>query len=234
MKEACGLFGVFNTKNNSNINTLNDVKLGMNLLQHRGQDGCGISYLNNTNSIVTIKKLGLVKNSFVDLPNIDTQVAIGHVRYSTSGNSKNINHTQPLVSNNKLGDYALAHNGNLSNVFHHDSYYLVNFINSCKEKSWKEIFIKMLDIIPGVYCLLILTKDGIYAIRDTYGVRPLTMGFNGNDYCVSSESSAFHRFNFYCNINPGEIYFINKKGPKLLYSSNEKKITYVHSNIYIF
>tara|TARA_Y100000389_G_scaffold141737_1_gene139650 strand:+ start:6830 stop:8185 length:1356 start_codon:yes stop_codon:yes gene_type:complete len=222
MKEACGLFGVFNTKTQPNTNTLKDVITGMKLLQHRGQDGCGVSYLNKTNDIVTIKKLGLVKNSFNDLPNINTHVVIGHVRYSTSGNSKNLDHTQPLYSHNNLGEYALAHNGNLSNVLHHDTYYLISFINNCKKLNWKDIFIEMLDTIPGVYCLLILTNEGIYAIRDKFGVRPLVMGCNGNDYCVSSETSAFHRFNFYCNINPGEIYFINKTGPKLLYSSTEK------------
>lgn len=229
MNEACGLFATY-TKISSNKNYNYTIE-GLKLLQHRGQDGCGISFLDDKEKIITLKGKGLVKNFFnLDYEEssvIQTQYSIGHVRYRTSGNTSNLNHLQPLTAtHSSLGTFALAHNGNIANLDEcsFDTQYLVDFIVKNKYTQWKDILIDLLKTIPGVYCLIILTNDGIYALRDRYGVRPLCIGFKDNDYCVSSESSAFHQFNLYKNINSGQIYKINKHGVTNIY--NSKKIHY--------
>uniref|UniRef100_A0A6C0KGA5 amidophosphoribosyltransferase n=1 Tax=viral metagenome TaxID=1070528 RepID=A0A6C0KGA5_9ZZZZ len=226
MNEACGLFATY-TKKSSNKNYNYTIE-GLKLLQHRGQDGCGISFLDDKEKIITLKGMGMVKDFFhaeyEETSLINTYYSIGHVRYRTSGNTNNLNHLQPLNSRHSLlGTFALAHNGNIANLDENsfDTQYIVDFISKNENTTWKNILVNLLKSIPGVYCLTILTNEGIYALRDCYGVRPLCIGFKDNDYCISSESSAFHRFNLYTNINPGQIYKINKHGVTNIYNSKK-------------
>ena len=214
MKEECGIFGVYNEISGACIK---DIHRGLELLQHRGQDSFGIAW-NNLTKLDVYQKIGLVDK----LPHNDSykyiNCGIGHVRYCTSGNSKDIQQVQPIISSNKLGNYAIAHNGNLpKDLSMQDTRYIIQQINNSKKLTWREILIELLDVIPGVYCLLILTNEGIYAVRDSYGVRPLILGKDGNDYCVASETNALHRFNFYDNVNPGEIIHIYHRECKKIY-----------------
>ena len=214
MKEECGIFGVYNEVSGKCIK---DIEHGLQLLQHRGQDSFGISW-NGLQKIETYHKLGLVTG----IPKTDLHsyinCGIGHVRYCTSGDASDVKQIQPIHSTNKMGNYSIAHNGNLPKELQiQDTRYIVETINQSEKTSWREILIELLEKIPGVYCLLLLTNEGIYAIRDGYGVRPLVIGKDGNDYCVASETNALHRFNFYDNVNPGEIWHIYHKECRKLY-----------------
>ena len=217
MKEECGIYGVYNEISGKCIK---DIEHGLELLQHRGQDSFGISW-NGTTQIQTHHQLGLVttlpENSLYSYVNS----GIGHVRYCTSGDAQDINQIQPIYTRNHLGNYSIAHNGNLPKELQiQDTRYIVNIINQSKKTTWREILIELLETIPGVYCLLLLTTEGIYAIRDSYGVRPLIIGKDGNDYCVASETNALHRFNFYDNVNPGEIWHIYHKECNKIYQAS--------------
>ena len=217
MKEECGIFGVYNGVAGKCIT---DITTGLSLLQHRGQDSFGVSYL-GINTIEIYHQLGLV--SPLPLNGYDSYLScgIGHVRYCTSGNAEDKKQIQPILSSNRLGMYTLAHNGNIPKELSiQDTRYIIDIINNSKKTNWKDILIELLDIIPGVYCLVILTNEGIYALRDRYGLHPLVIGKDGNDFCVASETSALHRFNFYDNVNPGEIYHIYHEECHKIYSSN--------------
>ena len=220
MKEECGIFGVYNEISGKCIN---DIHTGLSLLQHRGQDSFGISLV-NTKGIETHKHLGLVKPIISNSYHTYVNSGIGHVRYCTSGNATDTAEIQPISSKNHLGEYTLAHNGNIPKELSiQDTKYIIDTINKSNKNTWKDILIELLDTIPGVYCLLILTSCGIYAVRDRYGVRPLVIGKDGNDFCISSESCALHRFNFYDNVNPGEIIHIFHKECNKIYSSEQSK-----------
>ena len=217
MKEECGIFGVYNEVSGKCIK---DIEHGLQLLQHRGQDSFGISW-NGLQKIERYHKLGLVTG----IPKTDLHsyinCGIGHVRYCTSGDASDVKQIQPIHSTNKMGNYSIAHNGNLPKELQiQDTRYIVETINQSEKPSWREILIELLEKIPGVYCLLLLTNEGIYAIRDGYGVRPLVIGKDGNDYCVASETNALHRFNFYDNVNPGEIWHIYHKECRKLYQKS--------------
>ena len=217
MKEECGIFGVYNELSGKCIQ---DIEQGLKLLQHRGQDSFGVSW-NGSMSIETHHQLGLVK----ELPHNDfhsyVNSGIGHVRYCTSGDASDVKQIQPIISNNHRGLYSIAHNGNLpKELTIQDTRYIVNTINKSEKDTWKDILIELLEEIPGVYCLLILTSEGIYAVRDSYGVRPLVIGKDGNDYCIASETNGLHRFNFYDNVKPGEIWHLQHKKCNKVYSKN--------------
>lgn len=112
-KEECGVFGIF-SKENKNVGNI--VYYGLFALQHRGQESAGIAY-SNGESIKVKKQMGLVSDAFKreDLDAMNGNIAIGHVRYSTTGDS-NIQNAQPILSKYKLGSIAIAHNGNLVNA----------------------------------------------------------------------------------------------------------------------
>ena len=219
MHDACGLFGVYSVKKRND--TVSCTVTGLGLLQHRGLDSCGISFVEDDN-IVTRKDLGLVKEVFRTIPDVNTHSCIGHVRYPTSRASKGSERgeCQPICSHNMaLGSFAVAHNGNIPFVEGHDTNYLVNFINVAKSETWEQALINLLETIPGVYCLLVLTKNAIYAVRDRFGVRPLCIGLRENEFCAASESCALHKFNHYCDVGPGQIYSLNKNGVRLIYTA---------------
>lgn len=223
MREKCGVFGIY-TKEKS-YETISNVIQGLELLQHRGQESCGIAYEKNDNLFCKTTP-GLVKDAFKDIKNEKqfSNKCIGHVRYSTSGNSKNdINNLysecQPLYGTNKLGDFFLAHNGNVPNLNEHDTRYIIKFIQNSTESTWCEIFIKLIEKIPVAYCLLIITNDSIYAVRDRYGIRPLCIGKDKEEnICFSSESCALQDFSYIRDVSPGEVVLANNDGLASLYT----------------
>lgn len=223
MREKCGVFGIYMKEKSYKI--IPNVIQGLELLQHRGQESCGLAYEQN-DSLFCQTQLGLVKNSFKNIKDdkIMTNKCIGHVRYSTSGNSKNnINsmhdECQPLRGKCKLGHFFLAHNGNVPNLNEHDTQYIIKFIQNSPEFTWREIFIKLIEKIPVAYCLLIITNDSIYAVRDRYGIRPLCVGKdNEENFCFSSESCALQHFTYARDVYPGEVVMINHDGLTSLYT----------------
>jgi len=221
MKEKCGIFGIYAP---IKCKCVKDVVKGLKLLQHRGYEGCGITYYND--KFIIKKGIGMVKDVFRDYQNNDEiNHCIGHVRYSTSGKSKTsllaqTKECQPLYGSYLNNEFYLAHNGNIPNIQGHDSYHLVKFIEN-NVGNFEARLIHLINTIPGVYCLLIITKNYIYAIRDKFGVRPLCIGYQHNNYCVSSESCALHKFNHLMDVKPGEIIRIGKDGLKHIYRCKE-------------
>lgn len=176
-----------------------DITKGISQLQHRGQDSAGTAYITNTNPHIQLYKgLGLVDNVFSksDSPNELCFAGISHVRYSTRKKTtieKQLQETQPFVVDSELGTFALAHNGNIPNIkklqdkyditidTESDSLILAEIIRSMikiyKYKTFDDVLIKFVNEIAGVYCILILTENEVYAIKDSSGVRPLCYGF---------------------------------------------------------
>ena len=227
MKEKCGVFGIYSKKND--IQITNKVIQGLNLLQHRGQEGCGIAY-DNSGTLIVEKGLGLVKTFFNNNHNALTNKCIGHVRYSTSGDSKNnniagLNECQPLIGNTNDETFYLVHNGNIPNIKIHDTKYIIDCINSYLDSNFENKLINLLNTIPAAYCLIILKNDCLYAIRDSYGIRPLCIGTNNNSYCISSESCALQNHNFLRDVYPGEIIKIDNTGLSSIYKSPNSQLS---------
>lgn len=234
MHDKCGIFAVYDTTNINNI-----MINGLNLLQHRGNESAGISYIKN-NEIHTFKNLGLVKNIFSNFKEI-YNIGIGHVRYSTVKKTtleNKMRETQPIDSNS----FSLAHNGNIPNIhklkekYHiddqtvSDTIILVKIIEKLQLKyndNWTNILIDIVHNINGVYCLVIIVNNEIYAVRDSYGVRPLCIGKSKNGYCISSESCAIQDYELIGDVNSGEIvklYVDNDNNIKMksVYRKNNK------------
>ncbi len=176
------------------------------------------------------KNMGLVTQVYKEetIQNLKGHIAIGHNRYSTSEGS-HIKHAQPIVINNQL---ALAHNGNLPSVKALKEFLEAKDIatNDCSDSelmakalgyylehgnSIKDAVIKAYPLFTGAFCLTILTKDCLVAVRDTYGVRPLSLGkINGDATVVASETCAFHTVGaeFTREVQPGEMVIVSDKG----------------------
>jgi amidophosphoribosyltransferase len=227
----CGIICIFN-------------KINIDLLQHiknRGQESYGFSYFNK-NKIVLKNFIGKMpkeiefnSEEFNRHTNENPiKYIIGHTRYSTSGKKLVYDQTQPIMGitriKNKVEPFMLVHNGNIYNrqklkeLFgcniderYSDTQILVDIINKQEKDSWRELFLEIMEKIPGVYNFIIGTRDKIFIIRDRYGVRPLCVtkeiGSEKN-YCVLSESSKIPNNNYEIvrDIEPGEMAVIDKTG----------------------
>ncbi len=227
MEEECGVFGVFGSSENV---TSQLIYLGLLALQHRGQESAGIS-VKSSEKIETRRGMGLVTEVFDSdkLEGLKGKSGVGHVRYSTSGD-KNLSNAQPLVGHCKLGDLAIAHNGNLVNadiirslmedggtVFQttSDSEIILNLISrGASSGSYDKAIMEAASAVKGSYSTIILTEDRLSAVRDPYGIRPLCIGKTGSAYIVSSESCALDAVGaeFIRDVEPGELVFIDKDG----------------------
>ena len=225
--EDCGVFGVYSQENRSVAST---VYYGLYALQHRGQESAGIAVA-YADKIVCHKGMGLVSEAFAGgecekLPEGD--IAIGHVRYSTTGASTVLN-AQPVVFTGKCGRMALAHNGNLTNaaslraamiernaVFQTtiDSEVMAVVINSLSDGDVLTGIKRACPLFRGSYALVVMTADKLIAVRDPYGIRPLCIGAIVDDYVVASESCALDAVgaSFMRDVKPGEIVVIDSSG----------------------
>jgi amidophosphoribosyltransferase len=226
-KEECGVFGIFN-KNQKDIAYLTYAAL--NSLQHRGQESCGVVF-SNMGHISSIKGMGLVLDTFnkENLSKIKGICAIGHVRYSTFGDS-NLKNAQPILDSYNKGSIAIAHNGNIINAnkvkstinkkfkTSADSEVILKSIESYLEKSLciEDSIKNTMKVIKGSYAFLLLTKDSLIGVRDPNGIRPLCIGKIDNSYVLSSESCALDIIGaeFIRDVNPGEIIIIDNNGLK--------------------
>lgn len=225
--EECGVFGVYSQENRAVAHT---VYYGLYALQHRGQESAGIAVA-YADKIIYHKGMGLVPEVFsggnlYKLPEGD--IAVGHVRYSTTGASQLLN-AQPVVFTGKCGKMALAHNGNLINtkqlrdemiannaVFQTtiDSEVMAVLINSLSDGDVLKGVQRACPKFKGSYALVIMTTDKLIAVRDPYGIRPLCIGTTESDYVVASETCALDAVgaNFLRDIKAGEIVVIDSSG----------------------
>jgi amidophosphoribosyltransferase len=221
-KEECGVFGVINVDNASEV-----MYYGLHALQHRGQEGAGIISV-DSNQFYRVKGQGLVTEVFNEqnMQSLKGSAAIGHVRYSTSGGSL-LENVQPFLFRHSTGDFALCHNGNLVNSHHlrisleregsifqttSDSEIFAHLIKKDHQKNRLEAIKEALNKIEGAFAFLALTKDKLYIMRDKNSLRPLSLGKLNGGYVVSSETCALDIVGatFIRDIKPGEILIIDK------------------------
>ncbi len=235
LHEECGVFGVYSQENRDVAHT---VYYGLYALQHRGQESAGIAVA-YADKIIYHKGMGLVPDVFSG-GNIDKlpegDIAIGHVRYSTTGASQLLN-AQPVVFTGKCGKMALAHNGNLTNtkqlrdemieknaVFQTtiDSEVMAVVINSLSDGDIITGVRRACPKFKGSYALVIMTTDKLIAVRDPYGIRPLCIGSIEGDYFVASETCALDAVsaNYLRDVKPGEIVVIDSEGIHSFFMDN--------------
>ncbi len=227
MSEECGVFGVY--KPGKGYDPANLSYLGLHALQHRGQESAGIC-VNNKGNLDLFKDMGVVNNVFDEniIDSLQGEMAIGHVRYSTTGSSKLVN-AQPLLTNSIKGELALAHNGNLVNgeklkskleglgsIFHStlDTEVIAHLVSRSLKNDIIEAFKDSLHQLRGAFSMVALTSDSLIAVRDPRGFRPLSLGKIGEGYVVASESCAFDVIGaeHIRDIEPGEMLVINEDG----------------------
>lgn len=227
IKEECGIFGIF-----GDPEAVQKTFFGLHSLQHRGQESAGIAS-SNGESIHCYAGMGHVSRVFRSgrgiLERLNNPMAIGHVRYSTTG-STTPNNAQPFLSEYSRGQVAVAHNGNIINAsllrdeyeaYGHifkssnDTEIIVHLLAKPSHISKPDPLGHVLNHLQGSYSLLFLFPDRIEAARDPYGIRPLSLGRTKNGaYCVASETCAFDviEADYIREIEPGEIVTLDSDG----------------------
>jgi amidophosphoribosyltransferase len=226
----CGIFGIF-----GHPNAALQTYYGLHALQHRGQEATGIvsseCKQNEKNHFHIIKGDGLVTEVFDDLDKFTDflvgSAAIGHNRYSTTGSSNSRKNIQPFMVNYRMGNLAIAHNGNLTNarelreelvkegaIFQttSDTEVILHLIARSKLENQIDQVIEALNKIQGAYCVVILTDSMLIAARDGYGFRPLVMGKLDDSFVFASETCAFDLISakFEREVEPGELIVIDR------------------------
>ncbi len=231
--DECGVFGI-HSKEKKEIARL--VYYSLYALQHRGQESAGIA-VNEGHQINSHKGMGLVADVFddQDLDSLTGTVAIGHVRYSTTGDSFLAN-AQPLVVKHKGKGIALAHNGNLVNadgirelleddgvVFQTtlDTEVIANLFARNLPKGIEHSIRTVNEMVKGAFALVIALDDKLIGVRDPYGLRPLCIGKLDESYVISSESCALDTIgaDLIRDVEPGEIVIIDENGLKSIKSN---------------
>lgn len=232
LHEECGVFGIF-TKN-AEIDPAHETYLALYALQHRGQESCGIA-VNDEGVIFAHKDLGLIPEVFneVMLNHISGgQMAVGHVRYSTTGGNSREN-AQPLVMKYVKGSIAIAHNGNLVNAYElrheleltgaifqttNDTEVMAYIIarNRLKSPSIESAVVEAMKTLKGAYSVVLMSPRKLIAARDPNGFRPLCMGKIGESIVFASETCAFDAVGaeFIRDIEPGEVVVVTDEGVK--------------------
>ena len=227
--EACGVFGIFARREAVARVTF----FGLYALQHRGQESAGIAVSDGLRATL-YKDMGLVSQVFTEdnLRPLRGHIAIGHTRYSTADSSRVLS-AQPFLLESALGPIALAHNGNLVNTdelrqglfargvgltSHCDTEVMIQMLAGAPGDTWLSRIRHMMGKAMGAYSLTILTRDTLYAVRDPWGFRPLSMGrFNGG-WVVASESCALQTVGAteIEEIPAGMVVMINDDGARLV------------------
>ena len=218
----CGIFGVIGHKDAARL-----TYLGLYALQHRGEESAGIITYNR-GKINYHKGMGLVSDVFDEriLESLKGDIAVGHVRYSTTGSST-VKNIQPFFVDHRKGYIAIAHNGNLTNtvslrdemerrgsIFQTtmDSEVIAHLIVKSEGKDKKESVAWALSQLEGAYSLVLLVNDLLVGARDPYGFRPLCLGKLDGAYVLASETCALDliQAQYVRDVEPGEIVFISK------------------------
>ncbi len=214
----CAIVGVF-----GDVEAAKVAYYGLFAMQHRGQESTGISVANNE-KIHLIKKRGLVTDVFDEeaFRILKGDCAIGHNRYSTAGQDSILD-AQPVFARYKLGEISVAHNGNLVNKYEvrnrliergaifqtgMDTENIVHLVAKSQEDSLVDRIKDMLHKIEGAYCLLIQSRSKLFAIRDRFGIRPMSLGrLKSGGWIVASETCALDLVGaeFIRDVRPGEM-----------------------------
>ena len=250
--EECGVFGVMSTKRE---NVAGIAYYGLYALQHRGQESCGI-VVNDDGVFSSYKDLGLVSEVFSKdtLAHLSAgNMAVGHVRYGTTGGTTR-NNCQPIEVNHQKGKMALAHNGNLSNalelrdklelsgaIFHTTSDTETIAYVVTRERlvtpSIEEAVSKAMYSLEGAYSLILMSSTKMIAARDPYGFRPLCYGqMSDGAYVIASESCALSAVGaeFVRDVLPGEILVFSESGveSRKEHCDKQKRKTCIFEYIY--
>ncbi len=247
LKEECGVIGV-HAPGMSNISQM--LCFGLIALQHRGQESAGIAVLKDK-KMQYYKEMGLVQEVFSSeiLDRLPADIGIGHVRYSTTGESY-VSNAQPLVVRYKGGSIALAHNGNLVNageirdrledegsIFQTsiDSEVIANLIAKNYHLGMKEAVIESVKEIKGSFALVIIIDNMLVGVRDPHGLRPLSLAKLDGGYVLASETCAHDVVGaeFVRDIEPGEIVIIDENGiESIMYDETKRKAVCCFEYVY--
>lgn len=226
LRDKCGIFGIYG----KGEDVARISFFGLYSLQHRGQEGAGITVTNGKN-LKSVKGLGLVSNVFDEekIESLKGFAAIAHTRYSTTGGNKLCN-VQPVELNLKDDVFALAHNGNVINAMDlardfrsdirlsstSDTEIMGWVIKNSEGKNWEEKILASFDKFQGAFSMISLTKDKLIVFRDTYGFRPLVLGKLNGSYIVCSETCALDTVGakYIRDVLPGEVVVIDDNGIK--------------------
>jgi len=225
LREECGVFGIFGHPDAAAI-----TALGLHALQHRGQEACGIvSY--DGKQFNSERRIGLVGDSFSRasvIQRLQGHIAIGHNRYSTTGDAV-LRNVQPLFADIDTGGFAIGHNGNFTNALTvpnelissgaicqstSDTEVILHLLSRSPKRRIVERFIDALRQIEGAYALVGLTDDMLIGARDPIGIRPLVLGRLGSSYVLASETCALDIVGaeFLREVENGEVVVITQQG----------------------
>ena len=227
-KDECGVFGIFGHHESANM-----TYLGLYALQHRGQESAGIA-VSDGGVVRVTKQMGYVADIFdgQTLSQLPGHAAIGHVRYSTAGESRLAN-AQPFLIDCAHGQFSICHNGNLTNadslrnelvsqgsIFQSgsDTEVVLHLYARSKGKSVEDAVIDSVTQLQGAFSFLMLTSDRMIAVRDPHGFRPLALGRLGEAFVVCSETCALDLIGatYVRDVEPGELLIISAGGVKSL------------------
>ncbi len=236
--DECGVFGIFGHPEAANMSYL-----GLYALQHRGQEGCGISAADGAR-LRTHVGTGLVADVFKDdniFNSLPGKAAIGHVRYSTAGGDS-IKNCQPIAVNYSRGSIAVAHNGNLVNaqevrseleksgsIFSTtaDTEVVIHLLARSQADHLADRIAEALRAVRGAYSLVFLSETRMVAVRDPHGFRPLVLGQVDGAYVVASETCALDLIEakYIREVEPGEMIVFDKDGMTSLRPFEERKLS---------
>ena len=227
-KDECGVFGIFGHPEAANM-----TYLGLYALQHRGQESAGIAASNGERVSIS-RAMGYVADTFDGpaLAQLPGSMAIGHVRYSTAGESKLAN-AQPILIDCAHGQIALCHNGNLVNarelrdelvqqgsIFQSssDTEVILHLYARSKARNAEDAIVESVSQVQGAFSLVMLTKDRLVAVRDPHGFRPLAIGRLNGAIVVASETCAMDLIGatYERDVEPGEVLVVSADGVKSL------------------
>lgn len=227
-KDECGVFGIFGHHESANM-----TYLGLYALQHRGQESAGIA-VSDGGVVRVTKQMGYVADIFDSqtLSQLPGHAAIGHVRYSTAGESRLAN-AQPFLIDCAHGQFSICHNGNLTNadslrndlvsqgsIFQSgsDTEVVLHLYARSKGRSVEDAVVDSVTQLQGAFSFLMLTSDRMIAVRDPHGFRPLALGRLGEAFVVCSETCALDLIGatYVRDVEPGELLIISAGGVKSL------------------
>jgi len=240
LHEECGVFGIYGSSDAAGM-----TYYGLHSMQHRGQEGCGIVTVDDSGSFGFVKGEGLVHEVFDEtkISRLKGHMAIGHVRYSTTGGG-GLENVQPFLFRHGTGDFALAHNGNLVNYMQlrtklegtgslfqtsSDSEILAHLIKKAPAEDKRPRIYNLIEAlrqIEGAFAFLVMTSNRIYACRDRNGLRPLSLGrLQNGGYVVASETCSFDVIGatFLREVEPGEIVTIDRHGLRSKFFSTKQR-----------
>ncbi len=247
LREECGVFGIFGHPDAAAI-----TALGLHALQHRGQEAAGIvSY--DGKRFNSERRMGMVGESFSKASTIERlpgDRAIGHVRYSTTGETI-LRNVQPLFAELDSGGFAVAHNGNLTNALTirrelirdgaiyqstSDTEVVLHLVARSRKHSVIDRFVEALRQIEGAYSFVAMSNKKLIGARDPLGIRPLVLGQLDGHYILASETCALDIIgaHFVRDVENGEIVVISEEGIESVRPFPPQPAAALHLRIYLF